>query len=201
MKRPLLLALCLSSLFMFTPANASADQEKPKYSFNVRFQNLKFGESPAEVIKLLPKFKVVEKKPNSVRFSGKVGSEDADIYAIFTPTSHKLWKVSVFFLTPANIDFYSVKSKYNVYKNALVKKYGEPSSDYAFFSDPYYEGDGYETSAIKLGKGTFSSFWMSTDGAISCEIDDDLDIAIRYENDKYSKIDDNEKEVLKGNDL
>lgn len=76
------------------------------------------------------------------------------------------------------------RGTYSDLKQALIGKYGEPDNDFAFFKSPYYEGDGYEESAIKLGKGVFSAFWTGSAeqlGSLHVSIEKNLTVMVRYE--------------------
>lgn len=67
----------------------------------------------------------------------------------------------------------------------LTEQYGAPDDQAAFFDEPYELGDGFETYAIRFGKGHFAALWRFSDGesqnVISLSIDDDLYIPIVYQ--------------------
>ncbi len=69
---------------------------------------------------------------------------------------------------------------------ALTALYGEPTRHAAYFDDPYQLGDGFETYAIRFGKGHFAALWTFSDGdnenALSISIDKDLYIPIVFQN-------------------
>ncbi len=89
-------------------------------------------------------------------FKGIVSQEKANIVALFT-SSNKLVQLQVI-LTP---DSNFVIQRFKIIKEALIKKYGSPSESIYSFASPYKSGDGFETQAIKLGKATLSSAWMT----------------------------------------
>ena len=62
--------------------------------------------------------------------------------------------------------WYSTKSKYNDLKELLSTKY-ELLRSFEYFSDPYYEGDGYELSAIRQDKGTYKTFFHCDEGYVT----------------------------------
>lgn len=66
----------------------------------------------------------------------------------------------------------SARSRYNELKESLAAKYGEGKS-FEYFRSPYYEGDGYELSAIEQGKGTYQTFFNFNEGSISISLDAD----------------------------
>ncbi|MBO7712575.1 MAG: hypothetical protein J6S85_03345 [Methanobrevibacter sp.] len=63
----------------------------------------------------------------------------------------------------------STKSKYRDLKDLLKTKY-EVTNSFEYFSSPYYEGDGYELSAIRQDKGTYKTFFKCDEGYIVIEI-------------------------------
>lgn len=78
------------------------------------------------------------------------GYDQCMIFVISTAQEHIVWKVAV--QLPEQSSWYSLKSRYNEFRESLMEKYGAPSKKYEFFSSPYYEGDGYEMSALNNEK-------------------------------------------------
>lgn len=113
-------------------------------------------------------------------------------YILASPKTKTVWKIAVFF--PKETAWYSIKSAYNKYKDQYTTKYGNPSKSYNFFSNPYYEGDGYETSAIRNGKCHYASFWDIANGNIVVSISTYMQVEIEYEDKINSDINDKEKE-------
>lgn len=95
------------------------------------------------------------------------GKDDCKIVVLCTAASKLVWKVGVVF--PKKISWSSLKSEYNTFKESYTQKYGTPKS-YEFFSDPYYEGDGYELQALGLEKCTYASFYNTPLGGIILNI-------------------------------
>ena len=137
-------------------------------------------------------FSVVKLEDTYVRMQGKMGNTNIELAIVTSPITFSVWKYSVYL--PKRDTWYELKSEFESYKSTLVSKYGEPTSDYHFFSNPYDEGDGYELSAITLGKCSFSSFWGEK---MSLQISKYKQVNISYENPVNSKLDDEEKEKLK----
>lgn len=99
-----------------------------------------------------------------------------------------------------------VIDQYDDIKEKLIKKYGKPTNDYKFFTDPYEEGDGYETQAIRVGKGTFAAYWnfKSTSGdkvSILLQITESLKVRLTYQNDILFNIYKTNKESKEQDDL
>jgi hypothetical protein len=80
-----------------------------------------------------------------------------ELYVFWTPKTKLVYKVSIYF--PKKDGWYSLKSQYGEYKDMLSNKYGEPKDVYEYFTKPYYEGDGYEMTALSVGKVSYFSFW------------------------------------------
>lgn len=67
----------------------------------------------------------------------------------------------------------------------LTSKYGAPKHVFKNFTKPYEEGDGYELSAVKLGKATYSTYWMlgDKDSILICtEITESASVRVTYQN-------------------
>lgn len=118
-----------------------------------------------------------------------------EVNIVNSPISKKVWKIAVYL--PEQVSWYSLKAEYNRYLEMLTSKYGEPTNSYSFFSSPYYEGDGYELSALRLEKCNYSAYWL--DVVVSVEISKYKQIKISYENKVNSAIDDQEREKINKN--
>lgn len=121
--------------------------------------------------------------PNTLLFNGYVSGKPIEVYVFFTPKSNIAWKFAVYL--PKHIDWYELKGEYNKYLDLLTEKYGAPSSTYSTFLSPYYEGDGYEISAVGLEKSLFSAFWETF---YSIEITKYKQVRISYESKTNSDI-------------
>lgn len=80
-----------------------------------------------------------------------------------------------------------VISRYREACDLIAEKYGKPDHDFYMFDSPYYDGDGYETQAIRLGKATVSSYWKfpvdgKKDNILGVSIAEDLYVTIVYQN-------------------
>ena len=106
------------------------------------------------------------------------GKSDCTILVIATKVSKTVWKVAVKF--PEKVSWYSLKDEYKTFKESYTNKYGKPDS-YEFFSDPYYEGDGYELQALRKEKCTYVSYFTSPQGNIALEMTDDPCVQVGYE--------------------
>ena len=137
-------------------------------------------------------FRITEKLDDIVMMKGQFTGKDATIYIISTKKSKTVWKVVVEFSEQSS--WFSLKSDYNYYKEMFVKKYGIPTDNYEFFSKPYYEGDGYELSALRNGKCHYISAFETKSGVVYLEISKFKKIKINYEDETNSNIMNREKE-------
>lgn len=126
------------------------------------------------------------------------GKSDCIIGVLASKQSKKVWKVVVRF--PEKTSWYSLKSEYRSFKESYTEKYGTPTS-YEYFSDPYYEGDGYELQALRLEKCTYASYYETDKGYISVEIDDSKCVTVMYEDAINVKIKNHEAEMSISEDI
>lgn len=123
-----------------------------------------------------------------VFFKGKYAGNDA-LYA-FKLYNDEMWEALIL---AVDIPNYKIIGEWNNLKNLLIDKYGRPYKDFYFFQSPYYEGDGYETQAIRLGKGFASTYWKRPDGngdnvILTCEITEDLALRVSYQHVELANI-------------
>lgn len=95
------------------------------------------------------------------------GYSNVTIMPVKTAKTSTVWKVAVFL--DDSESWSTLKSQYRTLKENLSLKYGTPQS-YEFFSDPYYEGDGYEIQALRKEKCTWVSFFEAEEGTVYVEI-------------------------------
>lgn len=112
-----------------------------------------------------------------LKFKGKLLGHNAVGFAFLG--NRKLMKLQLLIATPDH----KAISTYRDLREILAKKYGEPEHVFEYFKRPYYDGDGYEEQAIRLGKGTFSCFWKDV---ISLSITEKLAVKLNYESALWS---------------
>lgn len=132
----------------------------------------------------------------TVIMSGMLNGDQVEFWISGTPKTKKVWKLSIYF-SKVNT-WYSIKNDYDKSKEILAAKYGQPDKVYEFFSDPYYDGDGYEMTAVKIEKATFASYWINErDGYnIGVSISKFCQIRISYENSKNYALLDQERNQI-----
>ncbi|CAM3515455.1 hypothetical protein DESA109040_15015 [Deinococcus saxicola] len=112
-------------------------------------------------------------------YEGKLVDEDATVFTAYTDKG-RLVRLQIIVDVSENRFW----PKYEIVKDALIKKYGDPYKDDMHFDEPYKEGDGYEAQAIKLGKATYSSEWWtdyykSSDDSSKVEAHAGLTLAVK----------------------
>lgn len=136
--------------------------------------------------------------PTIRTYNGKIGETPTKVSIVLTPTSKIVWKIQV--EVDQSYSWYSSKSSFSKYRDILIEKYGTPKDEYTFFSKPYYEGDGYEMSAIRNDKCVYFNSWENEEGYIVLELRsykyDVVVTTISYENKKASNIKQEETKTI-----
>lgn len=128
--------------------------------------------------------------PSALIFKGYVSNTEIELFVFFTPKTNLAWKFVVYL--PKRTSWYDLKSDYEKYLELFTNKYGTPTSSYNTFLSPYYEGDGYETSAVGLDKCLYSAFWEK----YSVEISKYKQVKLTYENSENAEINKKEKNQI-----
>ena len=144
-------------------------------------------------------YSIVNKEDIGIIMSGQFTGKEAEVMVINTKKTKTVWKVVVYL--PKQTSWYRIKSDYEYYTEMFTKKYGAPTHTFSFFSSPYYEGDGYEMSALRNDKCTYYSSYHTQNGTISVEISKYEQIKIAYEDSINSSLMDKEKEDAVINDI
>lgn len=139
-------------------------------------------------------FKVKESTKTTLYMTGTLIGDNLEIVASFTPTTKKCYQIAVFM--PKENNWYDIKAEYKKYVKLLTDKYGTPTDKFEFFESPYYEGDGYEMSAVGLEKCTYFTYWKKGYGV---QISKYKQIKITYENMEMSDQQTEEKEAIDKN--
>lgn len=127
---------------------------------------------------------------------GLMGTKEIELFICNTVTTKTVWTFKVYL--PKKDSWYSLKAEYLEFLDLLTKKYGEPKSKYNSFSKPYYEGDGFEMSAVANDKCNFASYWTDKYGI---EISKYKQVCISYENPINSEMQEKEKNQALFNSL
>ena len=111
--------------------------------------------------------------------TGTFAGKSATLYVLGTVKTKTAWKVSVDF--GESNSWYSLKREYNDFKDLFTKKYGKPKTHYEFFSDPYYEGDGYELQALRRNKCHYLTIYDLDTGNIAINLSSSESLKLIYE--------------------
>ncbi len=145
---------------------------------------------------------LINENENGAGLSGKFANRNVFLSVCVTPTSNIPYVVYVFMEESL---WTSAKDLYIKLRNMLSQKYGYPAEIYEQFSEPYYEGDGYEFSAIANGQGVYNSEINLPNGKITVMIihqDDFGDgVALAYEDQVNKIIADTEADDITYNDI
>jgi hypothetical protein len=119
-------------------------------------------------------------KDGDLPFNGELVGYKLSGFALFS--NGGLQKIFIVLATPDN----KARSVYSDLRQSLVAKYGKPSNTFEYFQKPYYSGDGYEDQAIRLGKGTFATYWTTPGrGGLAIDVTEKLAVKISYEGPEW----------------
>lgn len=146
------------------------------------------GSLPSIVQKYRSKgYTLVKNIDNGVIMYGKIAGQKVELYIITTPKTKLVCKATVYL--PVNNNWYSLKADYERYVSLFEEKHGEPNDSYHFFKRPYYEGDGYEMTAVATENAVYASYWMSRNNLTTAvTISKYKQIEFTYENDRNMEI-------------
>lgn len=143
-------------------------------------------------------YKLIKNDATAYIMTGTANGVDVELYVLATPITKKAYSIKVYL--EKKYSWYGLKSDFNKYKDILITKYGDSDKDYQYFEEPYFEGDGYETSAVKLEKVHYLSFWFDNQNTNLCiEITKWMQVCITYENAIAAEINKKEKERKENN--
>lgn len=146
------------------------------------------GDLPTAISKYKAKGYTFEKFiDNGAILKGKIAQTPIELFIFVTPKTKKVYKVVGYL--DEDISWVSLKGTYNRFHEIITNKYGTPDGNYEDFTTPYYEGDGYELSAVGLEKVNYSAYWLNKLGLnIGIEISKFKQVKISYENYEMMKI-------------
>lgn len=137
-------------------------------------------------------FVTVKTIDNGIRMEGRFANMECEVYVLTTPKTKKVYKVVLY--APKDEIWSSLKSNYEKFQNLFTTKYGKPYNHFEFFSDPYIEGDGYETQALNKEKCTYFSLWKQETGNIGLTISTYCQLEFGYEDNINIKLAQKERE-------
>lgn len=137
---------------------------------------------------------------NSASLKGEFAGEECTI-AVYASDITKTVSHIIVILEESD-SWTRLKSTYREYKLLLTSKYGKGET-FEYFTDPYYEGDGYELGALRRNECTYATKFEVPNGIITITIDyvNEGVVLLGYvdkQNDKLSEI---EERRVRASDL
>lgn len=162
-------------------------------SFSQQFDGVPIlGSLPNVIAKFKEKgyiFKSTDKTVTTM--NGRVANYPVELLIVVTPKTKQVCKVVIYFAKETN--WYSLKQVYFKFKDVIIEKYGTFDNEYEYFRKPYYEGDGYEMSAVGLDNVAYSTYWLDKEKMnIVVEITKWKQVSITYENVELMSVKKNE---------
>lgn len=132
---------------------------------------------------------------------GILDHKEIELYITKTPKTLQVAKITIYF--PEQKTWSALKEEYKMYRYSLIEKYQSIGESFDIFDKPYYEGDGHELSALKIGKVHYSTFWMmeSDNTNIHLSISEYAEVSISYENRKNMELLKSENEDIRRSKL
>jgi hypothetical protein len=146
------------------------------------------GDLPTAIARYKAKGYTLDKYTSSgVILNGKILSNNIQLFIFVTPKSKKVYKMVAYL--DEDFSWSSLKNNYNRFLNIFIDKYGNPDGSYESFTTPYFEGDGYELSAVGLDKVNYSAYWLNKYAMnLAIEISTFKQVKLTYENKELMSI-------------
>ena len=120
----------------------------------------------------------------SAILNGKFSGENCEVAVYASQNTKTVYKVVV--VVEESNSWSSLKFTYKEFKSLLTSKYGKGSS-YENFTSPYYDGDGYEMTALRTNRCTYFTEYNTNSGNISLIIGHlDEGAILLYYSDKFN---------------
>lgn len=123
-------------------------------------------------------FKIEKTENGHMTLSGKFAGEKVELLVRSSMKTKSVCGVVVLF--DQKTSWPALKSQYERLKENYSSKY-KILKEYHFFKDPYYEGDGYEMSAVRIGKCMYCAFYKLEYGRILLTIYESGCVMAAYE--------------------
>lgn len=153
------------------------------------------GDMPTILNKYREKgWKLIKTEPTFAVLTGSIAQyRGVELYISVTPKSKRVYKATVYL--PKQTTWSNLKYEYTQFVENMTVKYGSPES-FQYFKEPYYEGDGYEESALKNEKVVWISFWETLNLNLTVEITKYMQVCLTYENPVNVKYFSKERDAL-----
>lgn len=153
------------------------------------FWGIKFGSSYDEVKSLMNQKQgcvySAESSTKSLIYSGgKFAGEKIDFLSLSFHNG-RFYK-AICILNP--FSELNIFTTYEAIKQDMSNKYFDPNNEIEEYIYPYKKGDGHEFTAIRTDKAAFGSIWNFDNESITMLIDNQLRIALFYDNEKVKRV-------------
>lgn len=139
-----------------------------------------------------------ETTPEMIVMKGTLNNESVKLLIVGTPTTKLTRKLVV--LYPEETSWYSLVKKFDDVVTKMTQKYGSPTQEHRFFSEPYELGDGYEMTAVAVEKCYYMSVWESNDTypnqTLAVRISSSNKVVLIYENNTLMEKGEKEQEEI-----
>lgn len=140
-------------------------------------------------------YKFVESDGDAAFLTGKVGTKPIELYIFSSPKSRVVYRVQIFFSKKNVWD--DLTAEFDYMLDVLEEKYGQKSTEYKKFDKPYYEGDGYEMTALGADKVTWKAFWLNkVNTSVMLEISSYKQVSVTIENQNNYEIYKRERQAI-----
>ena len=126
------------------------------------------------------------------KYTGQFIGEDCAIYLLDSDYTKMVYSIVAQF-EPAS-RWSSLKADFREVKELCTSKYGKPTLSRESFSSPYYDGDGYEMTAVKVDKCNYVAQWKVENGEVTVLISKSGSIAIYYTDKTNEELDEKAKQ-------
>jgi hypothetical protein len=195
MFRKLLLIVFAMSLLM---------QSRLVWGDNYDFRHTRWGMTQEEVIGSEDKMDPVEKTENTIKYKAQILGKNVELLYLFA--QNKLIGSS-YKLDDNYLNSYHFIGTYNKFKQALIRKYGQPDKDTTNWLNDTYKSDYNKWGlALSLGHTEYAASWNTQNTTIECSLKEEnyyVLCLVKYWGTEYShlsnvfKKDDKPEEIKK----
>ena len=142
----------------------------PKTGRHFCFKNVEIGGCIDDVLVELQNsgYTILDRGKEGALLGGSfAGESNCQILVSLSEFINEVESITV--MLPESLSWWTLKATYENFKEKLTRKYGHPESIEQFY-DPYYEGDGYEITALENQKAFYSSKFNADKGYIRVSI-------------------------------
>jgi len=164
-------------------------QSKISWGENYNFRFTRWGMNQEEVIASEEKMDPVEKNEDLIRYKTRILRKNVELHYLF---SEDRLVGAIYKLDDNYLNSEHFIQTYIEFKEALMKKYGQPSSDTTNWLNDTYKNERKKWGlALSLGHVEYASLWKTQNTAIECslgEVNYYVLCLVEYWNTEYSHL-------------